>query len=72
MFVTGTEHSEWAPDQAEAKSRLMPTASVAVIPDTAYLIPLEAPTETVRIVRELWAASRLSQPGAERIEWAHV
>jgi pimeloyl-ACP methyl ester carboxylesterase len=54
VFVTGTDHAEWTPDQAEAKIRLVETGSVVVIPDTAYLSPLEAPTETVRIVRRLW------------------
>jgi hypothetical protein len=26
-------------------------------PHCAYLVPLEAPTETIRIVRRLWAAT---------------
>ena len=26
VFVTGTDHAEWTPDQAEAKSRLLATA----------------------------------------------
>ncbi len=59
-FVTGSDHSEWTSDQAEAKSRLLATGSVAVIPDTAYLIPLEAPMETVRIIRDLWERGRVS------------
>ena len=54
MFVTGDDHAEWTPDQAEAKIQLLQTGSVAVIPDTAYLTALEAPTETVRIIRDLW------------------
>ena len=31
--------------------------SVVVVPDTAYLTPLEAPAETIRIVRDLWAGA---------------
>jgi pimeloyl-ACP methyl ester carboxylesterase len=57
VFVTGSDHSEWTLDQAEAKSRLLADGSVAVVPDTAYLTPLEAPAETVRIVRDHWAVS---------------
>ena len=37
---------------------MLAKGSVAVVPDTAYLTPLEAPTETVRIVRDLWAGAR--------------
>jgi pimeloyl-ACP methyl ester carboxylesterase len=57
VFVTGSDHAEWTLEQAEAKSRLAAAATVAVIPATAYLIPLEAPTASVRIVRQLWGVS---------------
>ena len=55
-FVTGSDHSGWTPEQAEGISRLLAMGSVAVVPDTAYLTPLEAPMETVRIVRDCWRA----------------
>ena len=55
VFVTGSDHSEWTPDQAEATSRLLSSGSAAAIPGTAYLTPIEAPKETVRIVQDLWA-----------------
>lgn len=64
VFVTGADHSGWTPEQAEAKCRLLADGSVAVIPDTAYLTPLEAPAETVRLVRDLWGASQLPQPSS--------
>ncbi len=54
IFVTGSDLPDWVPDLAEAKSRLLADGSVAVIPDTAYLTPLEAPAATVRLVRDLW------------------
>ena len=54
VFVTGSDHPEWTGDQAEAASRLLARGSAAVVPDTAYLTPLEAPEETIRIVRRLW------------------
>jgi pimeloyl-ACP methyl ester carboxylesterase len=55
LFVTGADHPEWAGDQAEASSRMLSTGSAAVVPDTAYLIPLEAPRATIQHVRDVWA-----------------
>jgi pimeloyl-ACP methyl ester carboxylesterase len=57
VFVTGPDHSGWSPEQAEAKSRLLADGSVAVVRDTAYLTPLEAPEETVRLILCHWAVS---------------
>jgi pimeloyl-ACP methyl ester carboxylesterase len=54
LFVTGPDHAEWSREQAEATSRLLARGSVAVVPDTAYLTPLEAPGDTVRLVRGAW------------------
>lgn len=58
VFVTGSDLPDWVPDVAAAKSQLLANGSVAVIPDTAYLTPLEAPSEVVRIVRDLWNTAR--------------
>jgi pimeloyl-ACP methyl ester carboxylesterase len=58
LFVTGSDHAGWTAKQAEAKCRLLADGSVAVVPDTAYLPPLEAPAETVRLVRGHWGASQ--------------
>jgi pimeloyl-ACP methyl ester carboxylesterase len=54
VFVTGSDHPEWTAEQAEATSRSLASGSAAVVPETAYLTPLEAPADTVRIVRDLW------------------
>jgi pimeloyl-ACP methyl ester carboxylesterase len=64
LFITGTHHSEWSPEQAEAKATLLARGSVAVVPDTAYLTPLEAPGETVRLIRDTWGAPSTADPGA--------
>ena len=56
VFVTGAEHPEWTGDQAEATSRMLAMGSAAVVPGTAYLIPLEAPQATIQYVRDLWAS----------------
>lgn len=54
VFVTGSDHPEWTPEQADAKRRLLACGSAAIVPETAYLTPLEAPSETARIIRDLW------------------
>jgi len=54
VFVTGSDHAEWSAGQAEAASRLLVAGSSLVVADTAYLTPLEAPSETIRIVRDRW------------------
>ena len=54
VFVTGTDHPEWTLDQAAGKVRLIADGSATAVPGTAYLTPLEAPAETVGIVRDLW------------------
>jgi pimeloyl-ACP methyl ester carboxylesterase len=59
LFVTGSHHEGWTAEQAEAKCRLLADGAVAVVPDTAYLTPLEAPEESVRLVRDHWAASQV-------------
>jgi pimeloyl-ACP methyl ester carboxylesterase len=64
LFITGTDHSGWTPEQATTVADLLPDGSVAVVPDTAYLTPLEAPTETVRLLRQFWAAHTAPAPFA--------
>lgn len=55
LFITGSEHSDWSPDQATTASQLLPDGSVRVIEGSAYLSPLETPAEFARLVREHWA-----------------
>lgn len=62
LFMTGTEHADWTPDQARAASRLLPDGSVEVLEGTAYLSPLEAPEEFARLVRDYWADPRANKP----------
>jgi pimeloyl-ACP methyl ester carboxylesterase len=57
LLVTGSDIPVWTAEQATESSNLLATGSVAVVPDTAYLIPLEAPETTVRLVRQLWGIS---------------
>jgi pimeloyl-ACP methyl ester carboxylesterase len=57
LFVTGSDHTGWTPDQAQAAGRRLADGAVEVIPNVAYLIPLEAPDRTVQLIRNLWAQS---------------
>jgi pimeloyl-ACP methyl ester carboxylesterase len=55
LFVTGSDHSGWwTLDEATAKSRLLARGSAAVVPETGYLTPLEAPEATIKLVRQQW------------------
>jgi pimeloyl-ACP methyl ester carboxylesterase len=58
LFVTGSEHTGWTAQQAQAASRPLRDGAVEVIPDTAYLIPLEAPGRTVQVISDFWSAHR--------------
>lgn len=55
LIVTGSEHHGFTPDQAEDALSRLPRARLAVVPDTAYLIPLEAPTTSADLVLAHWA-----------------
>ena len=55
LFVTGSDHTDWTPEQARVAGRLLADGATEVIPDVAYLVPLEAPDRTVQLVRDQWA-----------------
>lgn len=56
LFITGSAHSDWSAEQMRASAALLPRGSTHVVDDVAYLVPLEAPDEFSRCVREFWAA----------------
>lgn len=55
LFITGTEHPDWSPEQMRAAAALLPQGATHVVQGAAYLVPLEAPAEFSRCVREFWA-----------------
>lgn len=57
LFVTGAEHVGWTPEQAREDAALVPGGRCVVVPDAAYLIPLEAPDATVELVTGFWDES---------------
>ena len=56
LVVTGGDHHGFTPEQAEAAAALLRHGKVAIVPDCAYLVPLEAPDAVARVITEFWAA----------------
>ncbi|MCC6498407.1 MAG: alpha/beta fold hydrolase [Propionibacteriaceae bacterium] len=61
LFITGSAHPDWSPDQMRAAAALLPHGSTQVVDGTAYLVPLEAPTAFSSSVREFWTAHPTGQ-----------
>jgi len=54
LLVTGSEHSGFTPAQGQAAAGMIPNGRAAVVPDAAYLVPLEEPSATTTLIREFW------------------
>ncbi|MGI8828490.1 MAG: alpha/beta fold hydrolase [Candidatus Limnocylindria bacterium] len=54
LFVTGSDHKGWTPQQAVAASQVLPHGSTAVVADASYLVPFENPAATIQLVRQFW------------------
>lgn len=57
LFVTGGDHTGFTPEQARVAIARVPGGRLAIVPDAAYLAPLEQPEQTARVVQEFWAAT---------------
>jgi pimeloyl-ACP methyl ester carboxylesterase len=57
LIVTGTDHHGFTPEQARRAVGVLPSGQLAVIPDTAYLGPLEAPAASADLVLALWSSA---------------
>ena len=55
LIVTGSDHHGFTPDQAREAVGMLARGQLAVVPDTAYLVPLEAPAASADLVLALWA-----------------
>jgi pimeloyl-ACP methyl ester carboxylesterase len=64
LLITGSDHAGFTPPQIEAAGRLLRNGRTAVVPDAAYLVPLEAPTITATLIREFWARCTAEHPAA--------
>ena len=54
MFVTGSDHAGFTPDEAHAAIAKVPGGRVEVVADAAYLIPLEQPVRTADLILNFW------------------
>ncbi|GAA1974257.1 alpha/beta hydrolase [Microbacterium pumilum] len=54
LFVTGSDHAGFTPDEARAAISQVRDGRVEVVADAAYLIPLEQPGRTVELVEDFW------------------
>ena len=55
LIVTGADHHGFTPEQAREAVAVLARGKLAVLPDTAYLAPLEAPAASADLVLALWA-----------------
>lgn len=55
LIVTGADHHGFTPEQAREAVGMLARGRLAVLPDTAYLAPLEAPEASADLVLALWA-----------------
>lgn len=58
LIVTGADHKGFTPEQARDVVAVLPQGRLALLPDTAYLAPLEAPAASAALVLALWAGPR--------------
>jgi pimeloyl-ACP methyl ester carboxylesterase len=65
LMITGADHAGFTPAQADAAARLIRNGRTAVVPDAAYLVPLEAPTTTSKLIREFWARYPADRPATQ-------
>lgn len=57
LFMTGSAHPDWSPEQLRAAATQLPQGSTRVLDGAAYLVPLESPDEFSRCVQEFWAST---------------
>jgi pimeloyl-ACP methyl ester carboxylesterase len=62
LMITGSDHAGFTPVQADAAARLARNARTAVVPDAAYLVPLEAPTIAATLIRDFWTQCLTDPP----------
>ena len=55
LIVTGSDHQGFSPEQARGAVDMIARGQLAILPDTAYLAPVEAPAASADLVLALWA-----------------
>lgn len=54
LVVTGKDHVGFTPEQAEEAAVRLREGRAVVVPDAAYLVPLEAPKESASLILDFW------------------
>lgn len=62
LFITGSAHPDWSPEQMQTAAALLPHGMTQVVDGAAYPVPLEAPAEFSRCVREFWTTHSAAAP----------
>jgi pimeloyl-ACP methyl ester carboxylesterase len=62
LMITGAQHHGWTPEQAAGAIEAVPHGRIAVVPDAAYLVPLERPLEVADLIDGFWAQTRAQPP----------
>jgi pimeloyl-ACP methyl ester carboxylesterase len=57
LFIRGAESGTFRPAALRAVRARLPAARFAVVPGTGHLVPLEAPADVGRLIREFFAAN---------------
>jgi pimeloyl-ACP methyl ester carboxylesterase len=55
LLVTGSDHAGFTPAQCEAAAALLPNGRAVVVPDAAYLVPLESAETTAALIGQFWS-----------------
>ena len=66
LMITGEQHSGFTPAQAASAAAALPDGRLALVPDAAYLVPLEQPEAVVGLVRDFWASTMTQAPESHR------
>ncbi|WP_438854531.1 alpha/beta fold hydrolase [Agromyces sp. M3QZ16-3] len=61
LIVTGSDHQGFTAEQAEAAVRMLPRGRLAIVPASAYLVPLEAPDTAAGLALEFWAEAGVTR-----------
>jgi len=60
-IVTRADHHGFTPEQAQGAVDMLARGRLAILPDTAYLAPLEAPAASADLVLAQWADVRAGE-----------
>lgn len=66
LMATGADDEGWTPAQQEAAIATVPGGRAAVVPNAAYLAPLEQPAAVADLLADFWAAVDAAVEGAKQ------